>query len=407
MKKPRLTDQDRLRIEDGLRARKSVYSIAKELGRPKRTIMREIKNRAIESDKGAYGRVTNRCIHKMTCNQKDICAHCSYDQARYCKFCRLCNSRCPDFVEDLCDKLSSPPYVCNGCESESKCVLRKRFYRHLVAQKDYRQKLVETRRGANITEEELNLFDETLCRLTAQGQLIHAVMFTHPELFSVNEKTIYRYVNAGLLQTNRGDLPRACMLKPRKRKAIEHKVERKCRIGRTYADYQLFIVENPGTPVTKMDLIEGVKGGKVILTLMFMPYGFMVGFLLPGKMSAHVTDAFIIIRQRIIEQFGDVLGLEILVSLFPLILTDNGTEFSAPSRIEKDEEGNHITRIFYCDPYSAYQKAHVERNHEIVRKLLPKATQYLEATSFDNLTQTDVELAMSHVNSYVRESLNE
>lgn len=405
MKKPRLTDHDRLIIEERLRDHKSVYAIAKELGRPKRTIMREIKNRSVDSDKGAYGRVTNRCIHKMSCSKKDICAHCSYDQVRHCKFCRLCNSRCPDFVEDVCSKLSEPPYVCNGCPEESKCVLRKRFYMHSVAQKNYRDTLVETRRGANITEEELRMFDELLYTLTAQGQSIHAAMTTHADLFSVNEKTIYRYVNAGLLKTKRGDLPRACALKPRKAKSLEHKVDKKCRIGRSYADYLRYTEENPGTPVTEMDLLEGRKGGKVIMTLMFMPYGFMAGILLPGKLSAYVTEAFAMLRRLLVEQFGDTLGFEVFTCLFPLILTDNGSEFSAPERIEKDEEGNHLTRLFYCNPNAAYQKAHVERNHEIVRKILPKATQYLEAVSFDNFTQSDVNLVFSHVNSYVRESL--
>lgn len=406
MKKPRLTDKERLRIEEGLRAHKSVYAIAKELGRPKRTVMREIKCRAVGSEKGAFGWVANRCLHKMTCQKRDICAHCSYDQARHCKFCRLCNSRCPDFTEDVCDKLSAPPYVCNGCRQESKCVLRKRFYEHSVAQEDYRDKLVETRRGANISEEELQMFDETLSHLTAQGQSIHAVAATHPELFPVNVKTVYRYVNGGLLHTKRGDLPRACMLKPRKGKPIEHKVESKCRIGRTYADYLRFTEENPGLPVTEMDMLEGVKGGKVILTLMFMPYSFMAGFLLPGKMSAHVSDTFATIRRRLTKQYGDALGFEMFTCLFPLILTDNGTEFSAPSKIEVDEQANRLTRIFYCNPYSAYQKAHIERNHEILRKILPKATPYLEATSFNSLTQEDVQLALSHVNSYVREALN-
>lgn len=80
MKKPRLTDHDRLRIEEGLHARKSVYVVAKELGRPQRTIMREIKGRAMESEKGSFGRVANRCIHKMTCTRKGICTHCAYDQ---------------------------------------------------------------------------------------------------------------------------------------------------------------------------------------------------------------------------------------------------------------------------------------------------------------------------------------
>ena len=53
MKKPRLTDSDRLAIETGLRSGKTVYSIAKELSRPVTTVTREIRARAVESDKGA------------------------------------------------------------------------------------------------------------------------------------------------------------------------------------------------------------------------------------------------------------------------------------------------------------------------------------------------------------------
>lgn len=407
MKKPRLTEADRLRIEEGLRKRMTVYAIAKDLGRPARTIMREIRFRARASDKGAAYRVSNRCVHRMDCQMQHICAHCLYDESRHCRFCRLCNANCDKFVEDLCARLSLPPYVCNGCPQEHKCVLRKRFYLHSAAQDNYRAQLVETRRGANITEEEVLKFDTMLYELTSQGQSIHAVMASHADLFSVNEKTVYRYVNGGIIHTKRHDLPRACMLKPRKAKPVEHKVDTKCRIGRTYADYLLFIAQNPGLPVTEMDTVEGVKGGKVLLTLMFMPYGFMIAVLLDAKTSALVTAAFATIRRRLVENFGEALGLELFARLFPVILTDNGTEFSAPSRIETDEEGNPLTRLFYCDPNSAFQKAHVERNHELLRRILPKATPYLEPTSFDGLAQADLDLAMSHVNSYPRESLKD
>ena len=58
MKKPRLTDADRLAIETGLRSGKTVYCIAKELSRPVTTVTREIRARAVESDKVAAYRVT-------------------------------------------------------------------------------------------------------------------------------------------------------------------------------------------------------------------------------------------------------------------------------------------------------------------------------------------------------------
>ena len=54
------------------------------------------------------------------------------------------------------------------------------------------------------------------------------------------------------------------------------------------------------------------------------------------------------------------------------------------------------TRVFFCDAYCASQKPHVERNHEELRRILTKGA------SFDSLTQEQVNLALSHVNSYTR-----
>lgn len=407
MEKPRLTEQERLAIELGLKDRKSPYGIAKELGRPVKTIVREIRARAKESDKGAFGRVTNRCVHRMECGARHLCVHCMYDGNRRCSLCRLCNRNCPRFVEDVCPRLERSPWVCNGCPDERKCVLRKRFYQHDAAQRDYREILVESRTGANVTEEELLAFDGALAKLTAQGQSIHAAMANNPGLFCMSEKTVYRYVAGGLLSVRNGDLPRKMALKPRKGKSVEHKVDAKCRIGRTYADYQRFMAEHPGTPVVEIDTVEGVKGGKVLLTMHFMPYDFMAAFLLDRKTSAAVTDAFADIRRRLREAFGEEGGLPMFMRLFPVVLTDNGSEFTDPLKIENDEDGKPLTSVFYCDPCASWQKAHVERNHELIRLVLPKATAYTKATSFDGLTQEQVDTLMSHVNGYVRKSIGD
>ena len=55
--------------------------------------------------------------------------------------------------------------------------------------------------------------------------------------------------------------------------------------------------------------------------------------------------------------------------------------------------------MFYCDPQRFDQKGGIEVTHEMIRRVLPKKT------SFDNLTQDDVSLMMSHINSYKRKKL--
>ena len=405
MKKPRLTAMERLAIETGLDAGKTPYAIAQEIGRPPKTVMREIRGRAVESDKGAVGRVNNRCAHRYECTMRDVCKACYQRRSMQCKFCRQCNSHCPDYIEDRCARLESSPFVCNGCRDKNRCTLRKRFYRSDLATENYREILVESRRGANVTEAELLRFDELLYRLTKNGQSVHAAVVNNPELFTVSEKTLYRYIDGGLLSTKNGDLPRKCRLRPRKGRGAEHKVDSKCRIGRTWGDFQKFIAGHPGLPLTEMDTVEGTKGGKVLLTLMFMPYCFMLAFLMDGKTAADVSAAFAMIRDKLVGKFGRDAGLAMMTELFPVLVTDNGTEFTLPDGIEKDREGNKVANLFYANPGASYQKPHVERNHEFIRLVLPKGTAYTEPAPFDGLTQSGVSLMMSHVNSYVRRGL--
>ncbi len=60
--------------------------------------------------------------------------------------------------------------------------------------------------------------------------------------------------------------------------------------------------------------------------------------------------------------------------LLTTTLGDNGSEFSNPSAIELDLQGNQRTRIFYCDPQAPYQKGAAENNHSLIRRIIPKGT---------------------------------
>ena len=58
-----------------------------------------------------------------------------------------CFESCPDFIEAVCDRLNRAPYVCNGCEREHNCPLKKRYYIASGAQANYRGVLVNCRSG--------------------------------------------------------------------------------------------------------------------------------------------------------------------------------------------------------------------------------------------------------------------
>ncbi len=386
-KNKHLTPLERQAIEHGLRHGNSIKSIAKEIGKHHSTVSREIQARRMASDKGAFGRITNRCKARLTCNRQQLCIN-EPDCVKRCSRCHRCNKVCPDFREEICQKLNTPPYVCNGCQSECVCVLRKRYYHHNPAHTNYRDILVETREGANITEAERLAMDELISPLIQRGQSVHHALTNNPNRFSVHEKTVYRYIAGGLLQVKNGDMPRVCMLKPRTRKSVDHKIDTRCRIGRKLADFQAFMAAAPDARVVEMDSVIGRVGGKVLLTLLFRDTGLMLAFLRDRNDAQSVIDAF--------ARLWTLAGPDLYRRLFPILLTDNGSEFSNPVALENAPDGTLRSRLFYCDPCASWQKGRIERNHEFLRTILPKGT------SFDALTQDDINKILSHINSYSR-----
>jgi IS30 family transposase len=392
---PHLTQSDRHVIERGLGENRSCKEIARELNVAHTTVMREIARHAAASDKGAKGRVTNRCVKRSKCDRKYLCRECSSPSSRRrCSACGKCNEVCPDFEEIVCERLARPPYVCNGCREAYKCVLRKKFYLAEGAHAEYRRLLAGARRGAAVTEEERVGISEALAGGFRKNQSVHHIVAANPDAFNVCEKTLYNYINSGILiHPKRHHLPMAPCMKPRRRKGTVHKVDPKCRAGRSFEDYAEFLKAHPDTPLVEMDSVEGTKGGKVLLTINFDACAMMLAFIRDANTSRSVIEVFDMLERE--------LTLPVFKRLFPVILTDNGSEFSNPAALEASPAGGCRTRIFYCKPYSSWQKPNVENNHLNLRKIFPKGK------SMDMVTQEKAALAMSHLNSMCRASLND
>jgi IS30 family transposase len=125
----------------------------------------------------------------------------------------------------------------------------------------------------------------------------------------------------------------------------------------------------------------------------FLAPQFMLAFIRDANTSRSVTEVF--------EHIYDLIGLERFRELFPVILGDNGSEFSNPTAIELTPCGVRRSRLFYCDPSAPYQKGAIENNHALIRRIIPKGT------SLDEFTQEDITLVMNHVNSYIRKNLGD
>lgn len=386
-----LTLQQRSIIQDMLSRKESFSSIAKVLDKDPTTISKEVKAHTVTRNVGGINASYNSCANRFSCTKSHICSVCvSTRKYKLCKRCKMCNAFCKEFVKDTCKKLLKAPYVCNGCGYRSSCTLSKRFYIATEADTAYRTRLSESRSGFSLSEDDISYIDELVSPLIKQGQSPHHICVNNRDSLMISERSLYRIIDANLMSAINLDLPRKVRFKPRK-KSRTFKVDKQCRIGRDYVCYKRFMEEHPDYPVVQLDSVEGIKGGKVLLTIHFVKAEFMLAILRNTNDSKSVTDIFDMIYKG--------LGHDKFTDIFKVCLTDNGSEFSNPKGIEYGSSNVRRTWLFYCDPLSSGQKGSAERNHEFIREFIPKST------DFSHYSQYDITLMMNHINSYSRKSL--
>ena len=387
-----LTFNERMIIQSMLNEKCNFVRIADALGKDPSTISKEVRSRSISIRKGGFHIAFNACSNRFTCSKSHVCIQChSARRYKLCRRCSVCNDFCPSFVPESCSRLDKPPYVCNGCGLKSNCSLLKRFYYADTANAAYRSILSSARKGFSFSEDELLRLDSIISPLIRQGQSPHHICSTCRDSLMVSESTIYRLIDARAISAMNLDLPRKVRFRPRKKTSSSFKVEKSCRVGRDYSDFLDFMSLHPDISVTQLDSVEGKKGGKVLLTIHFTCCEFMLAFLRDHNDSRSVTDN--------INRLFDLLGPQAFSSIFKVCLTDNGSEFSNPSAIEFDSGGCRRTFLFYRNPNAPYQKGSLERNHEFIRRFIPKGS------SLSQFSQEQINLMTDHINSYCRGSL--
>ena len=392
-KQKHLNLESRILIETQLNERNSFKSIARQLGKDCTTISKEVKSHICFEKVGTYGKSFNDCrlAFEHRCFMQKTCRFCTYKGNRFCWACGKCTSSCPSYERFVCPKLSKPPYVCNGCTERSKCALEKRLYKASYAQKEYEQVRSECRSGFALSETELEQIDSVVSPLLKKGQSLRHIAIHHADEIMKSERTLYTYINNGLFSARNIDMPRTVRMRPRRNVSKNLKVDKACRIGRDFQCFEKYMEEHPDAAVRQLDSVEGIKGGAVLLTIHFVEQELQLAFLRKHNDSQSVIDIF---NRLYIE-----LRTDIFIELFPVLLADNGSEFSNPSVIEFDAQGNQRTKMFYCDASAPYQKGSCENNHELIRRIIPKGT------DLGKYTQEQIDLMMSHINSYSRKKL--
>lgn len=345
----------RIKIEKGIENNWTFSRIAKDINKSPRTISYEIlKNRNIE--------------------------HCLSWVGKF----------------KTCEKTLKPPYVCNSCPSRNGCRKTRYYYYAQDAQGKYDTLKRESRKGIDMTSNEFKHLNDVVSNGIKNGQSFSMIVRNHKEEFPVGKRTLYNYVENGYLDIINLDLPRKVRYKKRNKNNNIPKKDTKIRINRTYEDFKDYVKNyndnNFNINIVEMDTVEGVKGESLLLTLLWRSSNFMLAFKIENKEADSVNYFF--------SYMKGYLGYEKFHELFPIILTDNGVEFSKPDEIEFNGYHVYKTKLFYCDPGHSEQKGKIENNHEYIRRFIPKGV------SFNEFTQNDINLMMNHINSVRRDSLS-
>jgi len=291
-----------------------------------------------------------------------------------------------------CPKLMKAPFVCNPCEKNSynRCAYRRQFYYAKQAQKEYAFTLVDAREGIPLNKQAFHDADAIISKAIKKGQRMYHIMQTYD--VGISMSSAYRYLHKDYLSINKLDMPRMVKFKARKQyRGVG--VPKAAKVGRTYEDFKAYIDEHEIRHWVEMDTVIGRVGGKVIMTFDFTQMNFMFGLLLDDKTAAEAAEKIRAFKERLRLggiRFGD---------LCPVLLTDNGGEFSDVAAFINDAEGAAESRLYFCDPYRSCQKPKVEKNHTLFRDIVPKGE------SLDSFTQDMVNLIFSHVNSGKRKVL--
>lgn len=374
-----LTLEERRMIEIGIRNGSTKAAIAKNLGKDKTTIGKEIRR---------HRRQSYKCSFALEC--------AAYKK---CKHGRVCREVCPDYVPFHCARRDRSPGACNGCSSRTSCRFDKFVYEAAKADSEYRTTLIDARSGVNLTTAEAKQLASVIQPLLAQGLSPYRIVAMHPEL-GISEKTLYNYIEgqvfsiAGIYDI---DLRRKTSRNMGKKvaKTYKKRADRSFLKGRLYEDYCNYVKENPLSHVLQMDTVynDGTNG-PFIQTFKFIGCGLLLAVYHDTKTARDMTDG--------VTQLDFTLGADLFNTHAEILLTDRGSEFSAADAFEFRSDGTRRTRIFYCDPMQSGQKGSLEVHHEQLRYICPKGS---DLYALGLTGQPALNCALSHINSAPLKSL--
>ena len=373
-----LTDQDRIIIEKGIENGSTKAAIALTIGKDKSTVGKGIKKHRELVHKSSY---KINCANMKNCSHNHVCDNCA------------------DFKPFTCNRRDRSPGACNGCSKYTHCRYDKYRYKADFSHKKYREDLVDSRTGINMSYEECKAMADIIVPLIKAGHSPYHIVTNHPEL-NISEKTLYNYIENGIFREfGLLDIDLRIKTKRKITKKASNKYkkreDKKYLNGRTYDDFINYTAENKNLSVVEMDTVyNNGSTGPFMQTFKFLDYSFMFIVYQEEKTAKSMVEG--------VDLLEKILGKDLFSEEVAIIKTDRGSEFCDAEGFEKEENESRRTRIFYCDPMASGQKGSLENNHKEIRYICPKEN---DLKDLGLNSQEKANLIVSHINSQSKEHL--
>lgn len=373
-----LTVQERIIIEKGIENGSTKAAIALTIGKDKSTVGKEIKKHRELVHKSSY---KINCANMKNCSHNHVCVNCA------------------DFKPFTCNRRDRSPGACNGCSKYTHCRYDKYRYKADFSHKKYREDLVDSRTGINMSYEECKAMADIIVPLIKAGHSPYHIVTNHPEL-NISEKTLYNYIENdifrefGLLDINLRIKTKRKIAKKASNK-YKKREDKKYLNGRTYDDFINYTAENKNLSVVEMDTVyNNGSTGPFMQTFKFLDYSFMFIVYQEEKTAKSMVEG--------VDLLEKILGKDLFSEEVAIIKIDRGSEFCDAEGFEKEENESRRTRIFYCDPMASGQKGSLENNHKEIRYICPKEN---DLKDLGLNSQEKANLIVSHINSQSKEHL--
>ena len=373
-----LTVQERIIIEKGIENGSTKAAIALTIGKDKSTVGKEIKKHRELVHKSSY---KINCANMKNCSHNHVCDNCA------------------DFKPFTCNRRDRSPGACNGCSKYTYCRYDKYRYKADFSHKKYREDLVDSRTGINMSYEEYKSMADIIVPLIKAGHSPYHIVTNHPEL-NISEKTLYNYIENGIFREfGLLDIDLRIKTKRKITKKASNKYkkreDKKYLNGRTYDDFINYTAENKNLSVVEMDTVyNNGSTGPFMQTFKFLDYSFMFIVYQEEKTAKSMVEG--------VDLLEKILGKDLFSEEVAIIKTDRGSEFCDAEGFEKEENESRRTRIFYCDPMASGQKGSLENNHKEIRYICPKEN---DLKDLGLNSQEKANLIVSHINSQSKEHL--